>query len=241
MIEKFNEMDNKKKISIVFIVAVLIIILVIILSNFTNNSINYEKLKEDSNEDFVYTVDSEKNDGFFVYVPYVNLKGASIKSINEDISSYMEEFADIEMIRSNYEYEINGKVLSLVIKTVDYESDDIPLIYFRTYNINLSNSELVSDGDLLNAYNLTIDDVNNTIEKQFKYWYNDLIKEEYFDEEECSYESFIANREVDNYTDDISFYIEKGKLIVYKPFVIYSIIGEEAYFKEEDFKFVLSK
>lgn len=242
MIEKFNKMDNKKKIIIVFIVTIIIIISVILLSNSTNKDYDYDSLKEDSTNDFVYTVDSEKSDGFFVYVPYINLKGSSIENINEEIDSYMEEFINGDMIRSNYEYEINGKVLSLVIKTIDYGSDDIPLIYFKTYNINLSNGELISDEELLSSYNLTIDDVSSSIEKQFKYFYEEIIKQGYqTEEEDYSYEAFLENRDVENYTDDISYSIEKGKLVVYKPFVIYSILGEEEYFKEDSFRFIISK
>ena len=41
--------------------------------------------------------------------------------------------------------------------------------------------------------------------------------------------------------DDVSYYIENGNLVVYKPFVFYSIFGEEEYFKEDDFKFMIVK
>ncbi len=241
MIEKFNKMDNNKKIPILIGGTVVIIVLVILLSYFLNKDHDYKNMKEDKNKDYVYTVDSDRKDEFFIYIPKINIKGSTIENINKDIVSYLDDFIYEDMIRSNYEYEINGKVLSLVIKTVDYGNDDIPLVYFKTYNINLSNMQLLSDEELLSAYEVTLDDVSKSIEKKFKYWYKDLLKEEYFDEEDCDYECFLGNRDVENYTDDISYYIEKGNLVVYKPFVFYSIIGEEKYFKEEDFKFVISK
>jgi hypothetical protein len=94
---------------------------------------------------------------------------------------------------------------------------------------------------MLRLYNVTYDDVYKVIEKKFKYWYKDLIKKEYFDEEDCTYDDFLGNRDVEDYMDNVSYYIEEGKLVAYKPFVFYSIIGEESYFKEKDFKFVISK
>jgi len=239
MIEKFMKMDNSKKIPIVICIAIVFIVAIILYVFNRNGNSDYEKLKEDSKQDFVYTINSKEKNNFFVYVPYINIKG--IKSINDDIDSYMLSFINEDMVRSAYEYEINGKVLSLVIKTVNYDVDDVPEVYFKTYNLNLDTLELINDGDLLVNYELTIDDVSNSIEKQFKYWYKDILKEKYFDEEECDYECFLENRDVDDYSDNVSYYIEKGKLVVFKPFVFYSIMGEEKYFKEEDFKFIISK
>ena len=239
MIEKFNKLDDSKKKTIIIISIIGLILLIVLLTVLKNGTDKYKNIKEDNKRDFVYTVESKEEDKYFSYVPYVNIRGS--KSINDDINSYVSDFTNKEMIRLSYNYEINGKVLSLVIKTVDYGSDDIPLVYFKTYNINLETRELISDEELLENYNFNYDDVSNSIEKQFEFWYTDLLNEEYFDEEECDYDCFLENRDVENYADDVCFYIEKGNLIVYKPFVMYSIIGEESYFKEEDFKFVISK
>ena len=241
MIEKFNKMDNSKKIPIAISISIGLIVFIILFSYFQNNNSNYNNLKEDNTKSLVFTINSKENGKYYINVPYVNIADSLGKSINEDIDSYMQDFMDNDQLISSYQYTINGKVLSLVIKTVDYDVKNVPLVYFKTYNINLEDLVLLTDDDLLAIYNITSENVESIIEKKFAYWYKDIIKEGYLDEEECDYDCFLDYREVDNYLDDISYYIENGNLIVFKPFVFYSIFGEENYFKEDDFKFVLSE
>lgn len=241
MIDKFNKMDNSKKVPIFISIAVILIILVIVFSQFFNNTSSYSDLKEDKNKGFVYTLKSEKNSIYFKKIPYLNINNSFGKEINNDINSFVSDFIDNDKVILSYEYDINGKVLSIVLKCVDYDVKNVPKVYFKTYNINLETSKLLSDEELLSIYNVTSLDVESIIEKKFEYWYKDLVKEGYIDEEECDYDCFLNYREVDDYLDDVVYYIEKGNLVLYKPFVFYSIFGEENYFKEEDFKFIISE
>lgn len=241
MIDKFNKMDNSKKVPIFISIAVILIILVIVFSQFFNNTSSYSDLKEDKNKGFVYTLKSEKNSIYFKNIPYLNINNSFGKEINNDINSFVSDFIDNDKVMLSYEYDINGKVLSIVLKCVDYDVKNVPKVYFKTYNINLETSKLLSDEELLSVYNITSLDVESIIEKKFEYWYKDLLKEGYIDEEECDYDCFLNYREVDDYLDDVVYYIEKGNLVLYKPFVFYSIFGEENYFKEEDFKFIISE
>lgn len=239
MIEKFNKLDNSKKIPIIIITAIILITIIILVSSISNNKSKYNIVKEDINKELVYTIKSTKNGRFYVNVPYINIKNETIKSINEEIDSYIGDFINEDKVILSYEYDVNGKVLSLVIKVIDYDTDDLPIVYFKTFNINLETKGLVSDEELLNAYEVDSDEVNSTIEKQFTKWYKELIKEKYINEEECDYDCFLEYREVDEYMEDIAYYIDKGKLIVFKPFNIYSIYGEEEYFDEDDFKIII--
>lgn len=241
MLNKFNQMDNSKKIPIIIGVSFVLIIIIIVLSVSINNTSAYKYLKEDNNKGLIYTIDYTSNDLYRVEVPYVNINGSFGKSINEDIDSYVSDYINSEKLVLSYDYNINGKVLSLVIKVVNYNTKNIPEVYFKTYNINLEDQVLLSDEDLLSIYGLTSEDVEASIENKFNYWFKQVIKKGYINEEECDYDCFLNYRDVENYLDDIAYYIDKGKLVCYKPFVFYSIFGEEAYFKEEDFKFILSK
>ena len=240
MIEKFNKLDNSKKISIVVGFSLVLIILIIVYAINRNDGVNFDVTKEYSDKELVYTDDTiEIDELFHIDVPHINIQGSFIKNINEDIKSYIDDYTSKTMVLVSYEYNVNGEVLSLVIKAVDYGNEDTgPIAYFKTYNINLETNELVGDEELLNLYGTTLADVSSAIEKQFKYWYEDLANQGYL-EEECDYECFLEYREVEDYTEDISYYIEKGKLIVFKPFIVYSIYGEEDYFKESDFKFTI--
>lgn len=241
MIEKFNRMDNSKKIPIVISISIGLIIFIILFSYFKNNSSNFNDLREDNAKPFVYTSSTKKTGVYRIEKPYVNIGDSFGKSINEDIESYVSDYTENDKVILSYEYNINGKVLSLVIKTVNYDVKNVPEVYFKTYNINLEEERLLGDEELLSIYNLTSADVETTIEKKFNKWYKDVIKKGYINEEECDYECFLNYREVDDYLDDVVYYIEQGKLVAYKPFVFYSIFGEEKYFKESDFMFILSK
>jgi hypothetical protein len=243
MIEKFNEMDNSKKIPIIFSVSVILVIIVIVASYVINNNsgYNYDSIKKYSDKELVYTINSEKTGVFFKEIPYVNIDGSLGKSVNEDIDSYLYDYSDLDKIMVSYEYNINGRILSLVIKIVNYDVKNVPKVIFKTYNINLDDKVLLSDEDLLNIYNISNGDVDSIIENQFLKWYKDVQKKGYINEEECDYECFLKYREVDDYMDGIAYYIDGGKLVVYKPFVFYSIFGEENYFKEDDFEIILSE
>lgn len=241
MLEKFNRMENNKKIPMVIGIALLLIIFIIVFSYFRNKSLDYSDIKEYSDKAFVYTINSETNGSFFINVPYVNIAGSLGKEINEDIDSYVADFMENDKVMLSYEYNINGKIVSLVIKAVDYSTKNVPTVYFKTYNIDIENQVLLSDDDLLNIYNITTDDVDGIIGNQFLKWYEDVQKQGYINEEECDFECFLGYRNVEYYLDDVSYYIDRGRLAAYKPFVFYSMFGEENYFKESDFEFILAE
>ena len=241
MLNKFNRLDNDKKIPIVIGVAVALIVFIVVFSSYKPTGFDYNSLKEDNTKGFVYTINSRREDLFRVEVPYVNLGNALGKSVNEDIDSYVEDFIDKEKLTLSYDYNINGKVLSLVIKTINYDAKSIPEIYFKTYNINLEDMVLLGDEDLLGIYGMNSEKAEAVIESKFEYWYKDVQEKGYINEEECDYECFLKYRDVDGYLDNAVYYIDKGKLIAFKPFVFYSVFGEENYFKEKDFEFILSE
>ena len=241
MLKKFNEMESNKKITIVVAIAVLLIIAILCFAYFRNQNSSFSSLKVDRKKALVYTSESKKNSIFYRNVPYLNIKDNYAKEVNEDINLFVSDFIDNEKAIVSYEYNINGEVLSLIIKAVDYDIENVPEVYFRSYNINLKEKSIISDEQLLSNFNITSDDVNTIIEKKFMDWYQDIVKKGYFDENECDYDCFLEYRDVDDYLEGVSYYIEKGNLIVYKPFVFYSVYGEEEYFKEKDFKFIIVK
>ena len=49
----------------------------------------------------------------------------------------------------------------------------------------------------------------------------------------------MSLRKIDDYLDDVNYYIENGSLVVYKTFEVYSKYNEEDYFTRDDFKFYI--
>lgn len=237
--EKLND-DTKKKLIIGF--GILLIIILIVFSYFVRQGRNYNNIKLNKNNYLVYTLKSKKKkDIYTVNMPYVNIKGELGKKVNNDISTFLSKYMDKERTVVSYEYNISGDILSIILKVVDYETEFAPEVYFKSYNINLRKLELIDNGALFNLFGIDEDTISNILETQFNNYYNEILDEEYYDERECNYECFLKNREIDNYLDDVSYYVKDGNLIAYKPFIFYSIYGEENFFTDKHFEFILVK
>lgn len=235
---KFNNLsdDTKKKIAIG--VGLVLIILVIVFFYIRKQYENFNYIKANKNNYLVYTVKS--TDGTYPKnIPYLNIKTDVAKSVNSDIDSFLLDYKENKMASISYEYDINGDILSLIIKVVDYDTDYAPEVYFRSYNYNLKESNIISDLELLELFNTNEAVVEEKIESKLEGYYEDILDDEYYDEKECNFECFLKYRQIDDYLDDVVYFVKNGNLIAYKPFVFYSVFGEEEYFNENHFKFVI--
>ena len=57
----------------------------------------------------------------------------------------------------------------------------------NTYNINLSNQEVINNDSLLALFNTDYANVSGIIENRFKYYYQDIVNNEYYASDECDY------------------------------------------------------
>ena len=227
---------------IIICIAIFLIISIIAYGILKNSNKNFNNIKEDKSKYIVYTKKSIKSGNYHQDIPYINIKSESIKIINEDIDNYVNNFKN-KNTNINYEFNINGIILSLIIKVEDHNIEVATVPYFRSYNISLNTYELVSNELLLNELNLTQKDVINTIDNKMKYYYKDISTKEYFDTRECDYQCFLKNREIDSndYLKDTEFFIRNGKLIVFKPYIFASFYGEEEYFTNKAYEFEITK
>ena len=124
------------------------------------------------------------------------------------------------------------------------------LLYFNIVQIIYVNKEytLSIDKETYKRVTEIVDSINNNLNiiEQYKgiYMeddYDKIVEKKFYNEKECDYKCFLKYRDVENYLDGVVYYIDKGNLIVYKPFIFYSIYGEEDYFKEKHFKFLIVK
>lgn len=236
-----NKIDKDTKFILMVSISVFVIIFIIFYASQRGKNDNFNNIKEDKSNYLVYTKYEKKGKIYSTYIPYVNIDSEIVKSVNEDIDLFVSEFMSSKKANISYDYDINGIILSLVIKIVDYDTNYAPQPYFRTYNINLNTLELLSDEALFNYFGITEGDAEAAIEKQFNYYYDKIVEENYYTRQECNYKCFLKYREVDNYLDRAVYYIDDGNLIAYKPFVFYSVFGEEEYFKDKHFKFLIAK
>ena len=237
---KKTDDDTKKK--IVIGLAIVCIILIIVFYFINNRKNNYSTIKEDNNKEIVYTILSKTDDDIFIKkIPHLNLNLDIAEEINREVDEYISNLSDEEEATISYNYDINGDVLSYLIKMIDYSKDEGPIAYFKSYNINLNTKSIVTDQELLDLFGYDYNDVEISISNKFQKYYKELVEQKYQDEEECDYDCFLEFREVENYLDDVVFYVSSGKLYAVRPFCFYSVKGEEEYFKEKHFWFLIEK
>lgn len=230
-------MKKNSKLYILFF-SILAIVFLIAFYFFQSHFMNYSSIKIDSNEYLVYTKYSYEKDGFSITLPYINIIGEDSKAINDSIDMFYSHYSSNPYCNITYEYSIQGNILSVLLKAFDYQGT-IPDITFQSYQFHLKRLSLISDDELLSMFSITKDDVKNAILNKFQYFYEQILSEGYYTEEECSYSCFMEYRGVSSYLDNVSYYVRDGTLFAYKPFIFSSIFGEEDFFKEEDFQFLI--
>ena len=141
-------------------------------------------------------------------VPCIAVNNENAKKINAQI--YKDVYEHRAFGEANFEYYINGNIISLVISYSGFlgagSKDD-----YTVYNFNKNNYKVVSNMDILKSLNLKSDDfVTN---------YNKVIKTS-FDKEFKEYEEAgavenakdIAYFVEANSTDDIKLYVNNKKI-----------------------------
>ena len=235
-----NQIDDKTRI-ILYIVGLIILISTMIFFIYNQKQgENYNYLKQDKNNYLVYTKYEKYNDDSYVIVPYLNIKGKNAKLINDHIDSYVSSLLEKEDVIISYEYDINGIILSLLVKTADNSDDYAIEPVFFSYHFNLDTMEIISDNSLLDYFGIDEENVKNIIDDKLHDYYKKIIEEEYYSEEECDYSCFLEYRGISNILDSISYYVKDQKLYAYRPFIIHSIFGEEHFFKLDDYEFLIA-
>lgn len=235
--EKDDEknLDRSKAIKLL-ILCVLAIIVIIATQIYKSYMKNFNYMKVDRGEHIVYTRYNQNSKE----VPYVNINSSDVKSLNDSIVDYCNNYVNSDDIKIKYEYSINGNYLSLVIKVIN--TKELPSkMLFKTYNVSLKNRTVLTDQDLTDYFKVNNDIVSARIHNRFLEMYKDEVAQGYIEEMECDYTCYLGYRGVTDYLEDINYYIKDGKLVVYKPFIYSSIFGEEEYFTEDSFIFELTE
>ena len=229
-----NILNNK---IIILIVSLLLIALLVFYGISKINNRNYNNKKIDKTKYIVYTKETREKEYYIQDIPFINLKGESIDVINNDIETYLENF-NKENIEISYEYNINGIILSIILKVGDHsKADNATITYFRSYNINLDNLELLSNEAVLNYFNINENDINNRLENELKNYYTNLVNKTYINSNQCDYNCFLNSRDIkqSNYLDGVEYFIRDGKLVIFKPIVFIPLNEDE----EMNYEFII--
>ena len=229
-------MKNK---TIIYVVAIILISIMLVVFYIQKNNENFRNIKIDKNKEIVYSKIVNEETNYTKYVPFINIKFDIVNNINNEIDSFASNNLNDSKSTISYEYNISGDYLSVVVKIEDYNNNVGPDTSFKTYVINLKKQELLNNMDLLTMFNIDEIDVASIIESDFRNYYNDIVDEGYYKSINCDYNCFLKNRKVSNYLENVNYYINDGDLIAYKPFILYSQLGDGDYFNPSNYEFML--
>lgn len=236
--ENLKNLEFSKKLLTFLIIVVVILLALQLIKNKKENL--YNSYKESPKKEFVYTkYHSDTNNAS---VPYINLTGENIKKINKEIvenaTSYLTSENKDKTV--TYRYNQSKNILSLVITYRDVDENDRLIYSYKTYVIDLkADQKVLTNDEIINKFNITYKEINDIMDSQMKEKYKEEIKEKYIEKNECDYSCYLKTRGINSYIENASYYIENSRLVVYRPFDVYSIYGEEDYFTRKDFKFII--
>ena len=218
---------NKNEIIIFSIVTLLSILFIIGYGLYHNKSNEYKKIKINQSKQLVYTKTKYEVENYNQYIPYLNIQGETGTIVNNEIQEYIKQY-NKDNIGITYEYNVNGKVLSLVIKIEDHSYvESATLLHFKTFNIKLDTKELLSNDQILKYFNLNYYDIQNMLSEKIKNYYNELVNNNIINRNDCNYECFLNNRNLLNNINDIEYYIRQGNLIIFKPYTFIPFSKED--------------
>ena len=195
------------------IIPIVLIVLIIGYFIYTKYRENYNYLKEDISKSLIYTISKEQHGSYYQYKPCINLKDRVGELANNDINEYLNNF-NKNNISITYDYDLSGKVLSLILKVEDFSyAESSSIHYFRTYNINLDTLEILSKEQLLSYYEMNNDQLESIIINQLHDYYNELNLDK------CDYNCFLKSREFTEDLEDAEYYVRDSKLVVFKPYI----------------------
>ncbi len=240
--KKRVQFDSNNILIIIILCALLAIIGIIYFYQHQKSIDNYQYLKIYDEYPLVMTRHDNENEQYPIVVPYINIDSNEITGVNDEILAYAQSFASKKNNAITYEYNINGSILSLVLKAVNNNTGGDPIVDFKTYNISLEKIKILNADEVLELFDLNYNQVETIIKNKFQNYYKQEVKEGYIDKSICNYECFLSWRGVstDNYLDKISFYIKSGQLIVYKPFVTQTLLKEEKFYENETYEFQIT-
>ena len=239
---KRKKKPNLKQQKTTLIIVVAIAIVAMLATSFHENNVkNYNYIKQSWFDDLIYTSYYDDRNDYVKEVPYINIKGEQIDEVNNQIDTFSSKYTTLNRAIITYDYSITGQILSIIVKAISYETNFASEAEFISYNINLKTQQVYTEQDILDMYNINAGYVSDRIKNQFQQYHKDVIKENYYSLQQCNFACFLKWHNIDDYTKGIAYYISAGKLYVYKPFVFASIFGEEEYFKDEHFVFLITE
>lgn len=114
---------------------------------------------------------TSSNESADIKIPKININSENINAINKKINeeNAYSNYSKGLVLSINYEYSVNGNIISIVVITKLMDDD---LIYKKAYNVDLNTQKLLNSEELLKEKNLTKDVTKNKITEKINEFYN---------------------------------------------------------------------
>ena len=213
--------DKKKTIIILIIIAVIVIATQIILNIFTpkNKVLISTYVKTLTPNDVNINIPCDKQILKENQIPYFKVSNTLYDSINKDILENSLLRVCYQNGYMSYDIALNDNILSLIVY-ISYETEnELANIEYKTYNINTDTNQIITNQELLNKYNLTINQVNTKVLTELNKYYN-YEKENDLVEQNITFSDYLNILEYKTVTlDNLSLFIDKkNDLYIYKDF-----------------------
>ena len=227
MAEFFSE--YKKQIIVLFVLGILMIIMNVFQKITNSNDID----RVVTNKEIVFTNDIILNkDSRQSMIPFINLNWSGIAEVNEEISKKIYQETIVNNRSASYEYYYDeDNLLSLLIVIEEYMTNGkLAIVKYVTYHVDLKNQKVLTEEDLIQKYNISLEDVKTIYEEKLKVFYNEAVKEGYTDDY-CNFDCYIKEHELENGED--CFLVAEDGIYYYKDFLVSSILGDETFFEDK--------
>lgn len=213
--------DKKKTIIILIIIAVIVIATQVILNIFTpkNKVLISTYVKTLTTDDININIPCDKQILKENQIPYFRVSNTLYDSINKDILENSLLRVCYQNGYMSYDIALNDNILSLIVY-ISYETEnELANIEYKTYNINTDTNQIITNQELLNKYNLTINQVNTKVLTELNKYYN-YEKENDLVEQNITFSDYLNILEYKTVTlDNLSLFIDKkNDLYIYKDF-----------------------
>lgn len=213
--------DKKKTIIILIIIAVIVIATQVILNIFTpkNKVLISTYVKTLTTDDISINIPCDKQILKENQIPYFRVSNTLYDSINKDILENSLLRVCYQNGYMSYDIALNDNILSLIVY-ISYETEnELANIEYKTYNINTDTNQIVTNQELLNKYNLTINQVNTKVLTELNKYYN-YEKENELVDQNITFSDYLNILEYKTVTlNNLSLFIDKkNDLYIYKDF-----------------------
>lgn len=222
----------KNRIMLLFGLIIFILTLIFIRSVTNKNA----KDKIVTNKEYIVTIKelSTKNN-LKSEIPFINIKINNIDNINNEISKFIYNETIVFNRSVSYEYYVQkNEILSLLITSKEYlTTNELALVKYKSYNIDLKSKKLLTNEELLQKYDLLQEDFDDLYTREMKQFYKDALVEEFTDGY-CDFEAYVKYHELDDGQE--SYFVNNNEIYYYKDFLFSSILGDEEFFSNRYFE-----